>query len=68
MNLKIIAFDPKFACDFHDLNIEWLETYFYVEPYDKEVLSKPRTYIIDKGGEIFFILRNGDRFFKLLKE
>lgn len=58
MNLKVVAFNPNFARDFHDLNIEWLQTYFYVEPYDKEVLSKPRAYIIDKGGEIFFILRN----------
>ena len=58
MNLKVVAFNPNFARDFHDLNIEWLQTYFYVEPYDNEVLSKPRAYIIDKGGEIFFILRN----------
>ncbi|NND88968.1 MAG: GNAT family N-acetyltransferase, partial [Flavobacteriaceae bacterium] len=39
---------------FHDLNIEWLETFFYVEPYDREVLSHPQKYILDPGGEIFF--------------
>ncbi len=58
MSPNIISFNPKYAKDFHDLNIEWLETYFYVEPYDKEVLSKPDLYIINKGGHIFFILEN----------
>lgn len=58
MNLNIISFNSAYAQDFHDLNIEWLETYFYVEPYDKEVLSKPEQYIINKGGQIFFILSN----------
>lgn len=56
MSPNIIFFDPKYAKDFHDLNIEWLETYFYVEPFDKEVLSKPDKYIINKGGHIFFLL------------
>ena len=35
-----------------------MKTFFYVEPYDEEVLSKPETYIIDKGGHIFFAKRN----------
>ncbi len=43
-----------YAKDFYNLNIEWLKTYFYVEPFDEEVLSKPEQYIIDKGGHIFF--------------
>jgi len=52
---EIIPFDAKYAEDFYKLNIEWLRTYFYVEPFDEEVLSKPETYIIDKGGHIFFV-------------
>lgn len=54
--MKIIGFDPAYAKDFYELNIEWLQTYFYVEPFDEEVLSKPELYIIDKGGYIFFVL------------
>jgi ribosomal protein S18 acetylase RimI-like enzyme len=54
MNLKIIAFKAELAPHFHDLNIEWLEQFFYVEPFDREVLSKPEKYIINKGGHIFF--------------
>lgn len=56
--LEIIPFDKKYAKDFYDLNIEWLHTYFYVEPYDEEVLSKPDVYIINKGGHIFFVRKN----------
>jgi len=56
MNLKILPFTTELAPYFHDLNIEWLEHYFYVEPFDREVLSKPDQYIISKGGHIFFAL------------
>ncbi|WP_418603810.1 GNAT family N-acetyltransferase [Hwangdonia sp.] len=54
MPIKIIPFDKTYAKDFYELNIEWLKTYFYVEPFDEAVLSHPETHIIDKGGHIFF--------------
>lgn len=57
-NIDIIAYDNKYANYFYDLNIEWLKTHFYVEPYDEDVLSKPKQYIIDKGGHIFFARLN----------
>lgn len=57
--VEIIPFDKTFAKDFYSLNIEWLKTYFYVEPFDEEVLSKPEIYIIDKGGHIFYAQLNG---------
>jgi len=56
--IEIISFDNQYSKDFYDLNIEWLKAFFYVEPYDEEILSKPKTYIIDKGGHIFFAKRN----------
>jgi len=58
MNIKIISHDAAYAKAFYELNIEWLKTFFYVEPYDEEVLSQPEKYIIDKGGYIFFVLKN----------
>lgn len=58
MEIRIIDYDEKYAQNFYDLNIEWLNTFFYVEPYDKEVLSKPDKYIIDKGGFIFFAIKD----------
>ncbi|WP_083629447.1 bifunctional helix-turn-helix transcriptional regulator/GNAT family N-acetyltransferase [Tenacibaculum agarivorans] len=56
--LEIIDFSKEHAIHFYNLNIEWLQTFFYVEPYDEEVLSKPEKYIIDKGGYIFFVKLN----------
>jgi ribosomal protein S18 acetylase RimI-like enzyme len=52
--IEIINFKPQHSSHFYDLNVEWLEKYFYVEPYDKKVLSNPKEYIIDNGGFIFF--------------
>ena len=57
MNIEIINYKSDYAKDFYDLNIEWLKTFFYVEPFDEEVLSKPHIYIIDKGGYIFFAVK-----------
>lgn len=54
MNIEIIDFEPKYRDDFKNLNVEWLEKYFEVGPYDKEVLSNPEKYILEKGGKIFF--------------
>ncbi|APY00407.1 GNAT family N-acetyltransferase [Lacinutrix venerupis] len=53
MEIKIIPFENKYSKDFYNLNIEWLKKYFYVEPFDEEVLSNPLEYIINKGGYIF---------------
>jgi GNAT superfamily N-acetyltransferase len=58
MAIEIIPFQKKYAKDFYDLNIEWLETYFYVEAYDKEVLSNPDHNILEPGGHIFFAVEN----------
>lgn len=55
MSPEIIPFDVKYAKDFYELNVSWLEKFFYVEPYDEKVLSNPKEYIIDNGGYIFFI-------------
>ncbi len=60
MAISIIPFEKQYSKDFYDLNIEWLQTYFYVEPFDEEVLSKPEHYIIDKGGHIFFAKLDND--------
>ncbi|WAC02594.1 GNAT family N-acetyltransferase [Lacinutrix neustonica] len=54
--MEIVSFKTKYSKAFYQLNREWLETFFYVEPFDEEVLSNPETYIINKGGHIFFAL------------
>ncbi|WP_179007909.1 GNAT family N-acetyltransferase [Winogradskyella forsetii] len=57
MAIRIIDFETPNAKAFYDLNIEWLKTFFYVEPFDEEVLSNPNKYIINKGGFIFFAMK-----------
>lgn len=56
--ITIVPYKNNYANAFYNLNIEWLQSFFYVEPYDEEVLSKPETYIINKGGHIFFARLN----------
>ncbi len=58
--MKIISFEPQYAQAFYDLNVEWLETYFYVEDFDREVLSNPAKYILNPGGHIFFAIENNN--------
>ncbi len=59
-SVEIIDFESQYATQFYDLNVEWLEKFFYVESYDKKVLSNPKEFIIDKGGYIFFAKYNNE--------
>jgi len=54
--IQIIPFQAQYATDFYQLNIEWLEKYFYVEEYDEKVLRNPQSYILDTNGFIFFAI------------
>lgn len=70
MEIKIVEFQTAYRDDFKNLNIEWLQKYFVVEPFDEQQLSNPETEILDKGGKIFFA-KDGDRIVgtaSLLKE
>jgi len=60
VEVTITNYQSSLSRHFYDLNIEWLKTYFYVEPFDEEVLSKPEKYIINKGGLIFFAFLGND--------
>lgn len=58
MSLKIIPFKPEYSNSFRDLNLAWLERYFYVEPKDHLLLENCEEHIIDKGGFIFLAQYN----------
>ncbi len=51
--VDIVDFKPEYRDHFRDLNVEWLEKYFVVEPIDREVLWNPER-IIEDGGVILF--------------
>lgn len=56
---QIISFDKKYVKDFEKLNKEWLEEFFNIEDYDKELFANPEKAIIEKGGQIFFAVKDG---------
>lgn len=56
--MEILPYSKEFAKAFEELNLEWLQTFFYVEDFDREVLSKADKYIIEPGGHIFSAVEN----------
>lgn len=54
--IEIVGFRTEFSGAFRDLNIEWIDEYFAVEPEDERILGDPGAEIIDKGGEILFAI------------
>ncbi|MEQ9307375.1 MAG: GNAT family N-acetyltransferase [Marinoscillum sp.] len=54
LTVRILDFEPQYAQDFARLNYEWLNQYFEIEAQDRVMLDSPETYVIDKGGQIFF--------------
>ena len=52
MSVVVRPFAPGDEAAFRDINLEWIERYFAVEPKDREVLDNPRKYILDPGGAI----------------
>jgi len=56
--IEIIDYEPQYREDFTQINFQWLESYFYIEDYDREVLTKPQRYILDPGGHILFARLN----------
>ncbi len=48
-----------FENEFRQLNEDWISTYFVLEESDKQVLENPQQYILDKGGNVFIALENG---------
>lgn len=60
MSVEIVNFDPSLAQAFADLNYEWIASAYGIEDHDREILDHPETYIVDRGGEVFFALLNGE--------
>lgn len=60
--MEIISYHSKYVEDFKNLNLAWLEKFFWVEPHDKEVLGNPEKHIIEPGGTIFFARQNNKIF------
>ena len=53
--LSILPYSEELARDFHDINVEWIEDMFTIEPHDRDVLTRPQENILEPGGEIYFV-------------
>ena len=52
--LEIVPFSSDYKAEFEYLNRQWIEEFFVMEDEDRKTLQNPDSYIIEKGGEIFF--------------
>ena len=52
-------FQPADADAFFELNREWIQRDFWLEPADLDVLWQPQSAILDTGGRILMAVRNG---------
>lgn len=60
-DVMIREFQPDDADAFFELNREWIQRYFWLEPADLEVLWHPQEAILDGGGRIFMAVRGEAR-------
>jgi ribosomal protein S18 acetylase RimI-like enzyme len=60
MQINIIPFETEHANAFKNLNLKWLEKYFYVEDKDRHLLENCQESILDIGGHIFLAQLNSN--------
>jgi ribosomal protein S18 acetylase RimI-like enzyme len=56
---QLVPYQEEFRAAFEALNRDWIETYFTLEPADREILGDPGSRIIDTGGQVFFVVEDG---------
>ena len=52
--VRIVPYRPELEAAFYEINREWLEAMFEVEPVDLECLKNPEEHILKAGGQIWF--------------
>jgi hypothetical protein len=57
--IEIDTYVSEHARRFGELNREWLERYNLMEPAEEEQLADPQRYFLDRGGQIFVALHDG---------
>lgn len=53
---QITEYHPRYQPRFYAINAAWIEAHYGLEEEDRRFLSDPESYIISKGGMIFFLL------------
>jgi len=57
--LTVREFSDELAGAFREINTQWIEKMYRLEPTDEDVLDHPRERIIDTGGMILFVEAKG---------
>ncbi len=57
--VEVILSRPELLPAYADLNREWIQKYFEIEAMDIAQLENARENILDQGGEILFLLEDG---------
>lgn len=52
----VVPYREEFRAAFERLNRQWIESYFVLEPADREILGDPEGMILNCGGQVFFVL------------
>lgn len=58
--VNIIEYEDRYAADFRQLNLEWLDKYNLTEDLDRQVLDDPKGRILDPGGYICLAVLNNE--------
>ncbi len=58
-SVRIRPYAPGDARAFHDLNVQWLTTFFVVEAKDEAMLTDPERLILNPGGQILVADQEG---------
>lgn len=58
-SVQIVDYAPEHAATFKALNVQWISTYFKIEPEDLKALDHPKDYILKKGGHILMAIYEG---------
>jgi len=59
-NVEVVPFRADLAPAFERLNRRWIEEFFVIEAADLEVFRDPYRGIVEPGGQIFFVLEDGE--------
>ncbi|MEM9378907.1 MAG: helix-turn-helix domain-containing GNAT family N-acetyltransferase [Planctomycetota bacterium] len=53
--LRIVPYRDDLAPTFFEINREWIEAMYSMEPHDRELLENPSESIIRRGGHVLFV-------------
>jgi GNAT superfamily N-acetyltransferase len=57
---QVVGYDERLLPAYVALNRQWIEHHFRIEEMDLRQLNEAKSLILDAGGEIFFVVENGE--------